>query len=151
MWLSGLQDFPPRITVKIKVGTLFIPKRVCILSRYSLVLTCVISLETCPVPQMRGPTTQTSRDPDRGGRQDKIWKKHPQPSPRKTNKTDTEQKTPTRKLEKRQKVEDSPQSPGKTARNINNYIECNRDVQIIYPRRCLEIQLRSAGTPVQTR
>ena len=80
-----------------------------------------------------------------GGRQDKVRKPRRQPSPREKNRDTPSRRTPTRKLGKRQKVEDNPSKSRKAA--TKKY----REPRISYPRLRLEVHLRYVGPPVQTR
>ena len=69
---------------------------------------------------MSGPITQTSPDTECRVRQDKVRKKHPQPSPRKKTETPRAETPPTRKLGKHQEVDDLP--PPKVQENVKKTI-----------------------------
>ena len=94
---------------------------------------------------MSGPITQTSPDTEREGRQDKIHKNHPQPSPRKTKQTRNtpSRKKPDQKLGKRRVVENPTPKVQENVKKQN--IDCSREAKVCYPRWRLEILLRYAG------
>ena len=109
--------------------------------------------EMCPVPQMSGLITQTPTPTLSGGVGRTITTRKPSPTQPKNSKKHRNiprRKTPTRKLgNRKKKMENQPPKSRETARKKN--IECSREVKISCPRRRLEIHLRYARHPVQTR
>ena len=81
-----------------------------------------MTLEAWSVPQMSGPITQTSPTLGRGVGRTKYATPIPNPAQEKANQEHTEQ-PPTRKLGKRQEVEDNPKYPGNGKQKISSAAE----------------------------
>ena len=107
------------------------------------------TLKTCSVLRMSGPITQTSPGTEREGRQGKIRKTTPDPAQEETSQEHTEQKKT--RPGNSENVNKKKNHPPKSRKTTRKNIECSREAKVSYSRQRLEIHLRYAGPPVQTR
>ena len=100
---------------------------------------------------MSGPITQISPDTERGDRQDKILKTITNTGQEKKSRSAKSYRVENPRPENSENVKSIGQPPNVQGNGKKHKFECSREAKIGYTRLRLEINLRYAGPPVQTR